>query len=323
MGTAVAGEAYAGPPPKDPAYWRLFGPSASSLFFGTVGLFALVWALSLTGLLGINSGTNLLLYEPWVIDGPWALVASVGWAGLVSVLIGSLLVARVNTRLGVSLSRVLCGASIAIGGYLPWLVTTSPTGRLGLSLFVTPAVLRLVGFDGAAQPRTLPRRIILPRKYQRAALLCVVAGVVGPYSLLHPLSVHGIGGPGGNLTNGESGWSYAVRPGEAVQAEVGLQAGIFPITVTGARLVGLPRSVRVIRLSHGSDPALLHPAPPARFSVRVAARHSLWIGYAVVLRRCLSQPVAITQVELSYRELGLSLTQTVPLAGSNTILSCG
>ncbi|HEX4035818.1 MAG TPA: hypothetical protein VHX66_15340 [Solirubrobacteraceae bacterium] len=322
MGTAVAGEAYAGPPPKDPGYGRLFGPSVFALLFGTVCLFALVSALSLSTLVGVNSGTNLLLYEPWVIDGPWALAASVAWAALVSALIGSILVARVKTRVGVSLSRELCWASVAIGGYLPWLVTTSQTERLAFSLFLTPAVLRFVAFDGAAQPRRLPARIIRPRRYELAALLCVVVGVIGPYSLLHPLSVHGTGQSGGTLTNGESGSSYVVAPGEPVQAEVGLQAGIFPITVTGARLVGLPSDVRVIRVSRGSDPALLHQPQPARFSTHVAARHSLWFGYAVALKRCPIRPVAITRIRLSYRELGLSLTQTVPLAGSNTLLSC-
>jgi hypothetical protein len=103
-----------------------------------------------------------------------------------------------------------------------------------------------------------------------------------------------------------------------VQAEVGLQVGVIPITVTGAHLVGLPNAVRVIRVSRGSSPA----PQSARFSMRVGARHSFWIGYAVTLKRCPIQPVAVTRIKLSYRELGLSLTQTVPLAGSDTLLSC-
>ena len=322
MGTAVVGEAYAGPPAKTPGYWRLFGPSMFALFFGTIGLFAIVLVLSLTAIVGINSGTNLLLYAPWVIDGPWALAASVGWAALVSAMIGSILLGRVRTRIGVSLSRVLSWAAVAIGGYLPWLVTTSPTGRLGLSLLATPAALRFVAFDGAGRPRALPSSFYVPRRYRLAALLVVIAAIVGPYALLHPLSVHGSGESGGNFTDGDAGYAYTVRPGEPVQAELGLQTGAFPITVTGVRLVHLPSAVRVIRVSRGSSPALLHQPQSPRFSIRVAARDSFWIGYAVALRRCPSNPVAVTQLKVSYRELGLSLTQTVPLAGSNTLLSC-
>ena len=78
----------------------------------------------------------------------------------------------------------------------------------------------------------------------------------------------------------------------------------------------------MIRVSRGTSPALLHQPQSPRFSIRVAARDSFWIGYAVALRRCPSNPVAVTQLKVSYRELGLSLTQTVPLAGSNTLLSC-
>jgi len=39
MGTAVVGEAYAGPPSKDPGYGRLLGPSLFALFFGTEAVY--------------------------------------------------------------------------------------------------------------------------------------------------------------------------------------------------------------------------------------------------------------------------------------------
>ena len=320
MSTAAV-DAYAGPSRNGAGYWRLFGASALAQLAGGVCLFAIVAVLSWTSLLGLNSGSNLLIYAPWVIDGPWVLVASIGWAALVSVLIGSFLVARVETRFGVPPSRVLTWASVAMGGYLPWLLTTTPKGRLGLSLFLMPAVLRLVAFGGSGQPRVLPPRFDIPRRSLFTALFCVAAVLVGPYALLHPLAVHGTGG-GGSFTTTDAGYLYQERLGQPLQAEVGLQVGVFPITVTGVRLVGLPRRIRLIRIALESSPLLLPTSATARLPARIAARQSLWIGYAVALTRCPSQPVAITRIKLSYRELGLSLTQTVPLAGSNTLLTC-
>jgi hypothetical protein len=321
MSTAAV-EAYAGPPRNGPGYWRLFGVSALAQLAGGVCLFVGVAVLSWTSLVGLNSGSNLLIYAPWVIDGPWGLVASIGWAALVSVLIGSILVARVEARFGVPSSRVLTWASVAMGGYLPWLLTATPTGRLGLSLFLMPAVLRLVAFDGSGQPRMLPPRFDIPRRFRFTALFCVAAVLVGPYALLHPLAVHGTGESGGSFTTTDSGYLYQAQAGQPVQAEVGLQVGVFPITVTAVRLVGLPRGVRLIRIALGSSPPLLRASLTAQLPGRVAARHSLWIGYAVALTRCPRQPLAITRIKLSYRELGLSLTQTVPLAASNTLLTC-
>ena len=320
MSTAAVG-AYAGPPQKGPGYWRLFGASTFAQLAGGVCLFGIVAVLSWTSLVGVNSGSNLLIYAPWVIDGPWVLVASIGWAAIVSMLIGSILVGRVGTRFGAPPSRALTSASVAMAGYLPWLVTTAPTGRLWLSLLLMPAVLRLVAFDGSGQPRALPPRFAMPRRFRFAAVLCVVAGLVGPYALLHPLSVHGTGESSGNFTS--TGYLYQARPGRPVQAEVGLQVGVLPITVTGVRLVDVPHGIRVIKVALGSSPLLLSPAPTTDLPARVAARHSLWIGYAVALTRCPSQPLAITRIKLSYREVGLSLTQTVPLAGSDTLLTCG
>jgi len=289
---------------------------------GGLCLFAGGALLSWTSLVGLGSGSNVSIYAPWVIDGPWAFVASIGWAALVVALIGSILRGRIKAHDGALLSSGLTLGSVAIGGYTPWLLSATPTGRLGLSLFLMPAVLRLVAFDGSGQPRVVPWRIELPRRLRVGALLCAAAALVGPYALLHPFAIHGSGQSGGTFTNTASGFLYSARPGEAVQAEAGLQLGLFPITVTDVRLVALPREIRVLRVTLGSNPPLLQPTPHARLHARVGARHSLWIGYAVTLTRCPSQTAAITRIRISYRELGLSLTQTVPLAGSNTILSC-
>lgn len=321
MSTAAVG-AYAGSPPKRPGYWRLFGASAFAQLAGGVCLFGVVAVLSWTSVVGVNSGPNLLIYAPWVIDGPWALAASIGWAAFVSMLIGSILASRAMARSGAT-SSVLIWASVAIGGYVPWLVTASSAGRTGLSLFAMPAVLRVVAFDGDGQPRLLRPRFEIPRGIRVAALLGLAGALVAPFTLLHPLSVHGSGGAGGYLSTGDSGYLYRALPGEPAQVEVGLQVGLFPITVTGVRLVDVPRGVRVIRVVLGSDAPLLRSQPTTSAPVHVAARQLLWIGYAAALTRCPGQPVAITRIRLSYRELGLSLSQTVPLAGSNTFITCG
>jgi hypothetical protein len=300
----------------------VFASAASAQIVGGFCLFVITVALSSTSLVGLNGGSNLLLYAPWVIDGTWALIASAGWAALVSTLIGAILWRGMRARLGVPCSLGLTVASVAVGGYAPWLLTSFPTARLGLSLLLTPAVVRLVAFDGSGQPRRLPACLDLPRRVRWAGLLYVALAVVAPYALLHPLAVHGSGESGGTFTSVDAGLLYQVRPGQPVQAEADLQAGVFPITVTGVRLVGLPQGLRVVRIALGSNVPLLRSARHGRFPVRVAARHSLWVGYAVALTHCPAQPVAITRLEISYHELGIPLTQTVPLAGFNTLLTC-
>lgn len=319
MSTAVAVSASAGPPRQRPGYWLLFRTAAVAQFAGGLCLFVLGALLSMTSLVGLNL-SNLSLYAPWVIDGPWAFAASIGWAALVTALIGSIVRERVEARAGAPPSRVLTMASVAIGGYGPWLLATTSGARLALCLLLMPAVLRLIAFDRSGQPRQLPHGIELSRRVLAMGLVCGAAAFVGPYAVLHPLRTYGSGGSAGDYTN--DGVLYHVRPGQTVQAEAGIQVGTFPITVTGVRLIGVPKEIRIVRVALGVSPPLLHPAPPAHLRARVAARHGLWIGYAIALTRCPSRQAAITQIRVSYRELGLSLTQTVSLNGSNTILSC-
>ena len=322
MSTIVATPAAEGTPRQGPGYWRLFRSAAVAQLGAAVCLFGIVILLSLTGLVGLNSGDNLLIYAPWVIGGPWSLAASAGWAALLVALVSSILWSRLEDRLGAPLAHGLTMVSVAIGGYLPWLLTSSSRGRVGLSLFLMPAALRLVAFDASGEPRVMPARLRIRPRLRFAAWLCVPVFLVAPFALLHPLSVTGAGSSGGSFTNSNSGLVYHVRPGDPVQAETGLHVGLLPITVTGLRLVDVPSSVRVIRLTLGSNAAFLSPPSSLQLPARVAARNMLWFGYAIALRRCPSQPVGVTRVRVSYRELGVSLTQTVPLAGYNTLLSC-
>jgi hypothetical protein len=158
-------------------------------------LFVVEVLVSLSALVGVAS-SSFSIYAPWVIDGPWALVASIGWGVLVAALIGAILRERVAARTGVVVSPGLALVSVAIGGYAPWLLSASGNARIALSLLLVPAVLQLVAFDHRGAARRLPRAVELSGRHLLATLGISALVLVLPYSLLHPLSIHGYGGSG-------------------------------------------------------------------------------------------------------------------------------
>jgi hypothetical protein len=112
-------------------------------------LFAIGVVLSLVSLVGLSTD-NLRIYAPWVVDGFWPLLASLGWGLLVVALVA----AFVRGGSAQPPSRVLTMSSVAIGGYVPWLPAVTTSGRAALSAFLLPAVLRVAAYDG---PRSRSR----------------------------------------------------------------------------------------------------------------------------------------------------------------------
>ena len=318
MSSAVVGAGSTVPPGRTPSYGRLFGSAAfAQIVGGILLLYVGGITLSLTRLVGISSGPGLSIYAPWVVDGPWAVGALIGWGALVAIVIGSLLRGRVERRLEVEPSRTLIVASVAIGGYAPWFFTSSVPGRAVLSLFLMPAVVRVLAFDSTARPRRLPGRIELSRRQLSIGVVIAVFALVLPYSLLHPFSVNGFGSSIGG--DGESTAIATISPGQEASLAAGMQSGNLPLTVTSVRLIHGPDLVISDVRSNGSP-----WSTPEISGVRIhlSARGSLWISYDVKLDACPTNPTGVTRIRITYTQLGLPLEQTVSLAGNDTLLTC-
>jgi len=318
MSSAVVGAGPAVPPGRTPSYGRLFGSAAFAQIFGGILLFYLGGiTLSLTRLVGISSGQGLFIYAPWVVDGPWAVAALIGWGALVAIVIGSLLRGRVERRLEVEPSRALIIASVAIGGYAPWLLTSSVPGRTVLSLLLMPAVVRVLVFDPPARPRRLPGRFELSRRQLLIGAVVAVCALVLPYSLLHPFSVNG---SGTSIGGGDGSTATAtVSPGQEAWLGAGLQSGNLPLTVTSVRLIHGPDLAISDVKSNGSP----WPAPEiSGVRIHLKARGQLWITYHVKLDACPTNPSGVTRIRITYTQLGLPLEQTVSLADNDTLLTC-
>jgi hypothetical protein len=322
VSTALAARQPAQPSGR-PGYWRLFGVAAFAQFFGAIALLGIGILLSLTSLVGLNSGAGLVTYAPWVVDGPWAALGDIGWGLLVVALVAVLIRERIQTLLGLKVSRVLTLAAVALAGYLPWVVASTATGRVLISLLVMPAAVSGVVFDATGEPRRL-RPVWELSGIRHAALLGASAlALVTPFALLHPLSVHGNGEDGGGTyEQSAGGFVYTVRPGHLVAASVGLQGGLFPIRITRIEIVPSSSALRVVRITRGSTPPFMRPVRRWALHFAVSARGSFWIGFAVELTRCVSQPVAVGAIRISYTQLGLPLSQTVSLSGNDTLLAC-
>jgi len=317
MSTAIAGAQTVTDGGERPGYWLTFRAVAVGLLGGGILLWAASAVLSLTSLVGISNG-GLSEFAPWVIDGPWSLVAVIAWGLLVSALFGWLVRRRIEARTTVVLSRALTMAAVAVSGYGPWLVAATPTARMAISLFLAPAVVRFATFEHSGRPRLPPARLELTPARLRALLLVSVLGVAGPFSLLHPFAVRG-SESSGNSSQGTVGNVFDTAQGKVVQAAAGIENGLFPVAVTAVRILGDTRAIRILSVQADHLPEL----GSARYPIHLRARGSLWVTYRVALGYCADPLPAITRIRLDYSELGLALSQTVPLGGANTLLSCG
>jgi hypothetical protein len=270
--------------------------------------------------------SGLSIYSPWIVDGAWSAAASVGWALLVVALIGSVVRASVQARTGGTLSRGLTLLAVAIGGYAPLVLTASSGPRIVVAAFVTPVLVQMLVFDDAGQPRRPSAGVELSRRWLAALVVVAAVVLVAPFAVLHPLlsftnletpAFGSSPNPGSTATVG-----YGLRRGEQVQVVTALKPGDASITVTAVRLLGTGDSLRVDRIvatvNTMPEPFARTHQPP----IRLAAWQALWIRATLTLTRCPGRPVTLTAVRVSYREFGLSLSQTVPLDQSTTVLSC-
>ncbi len=221
-------------------------------------------------------------------------------------------------RTGAWPSRTLTQMSVALGGYGPWLLATSPGGHVVLSLLAIPAILRVLAFDRAGQPRRVPRCFELSLGPFTAVLVACAVVLIVPFALQHPFTANGY-----SPQAADGKIVHPTKPGRWLTASAGLTGGRFAVAVTGVRLLGPSGGLRVAPgvLSVGGPTFPFARRAPLPF--HVPAGRSLWVSYRLKIRRCEGRPVGVTRIRLSYRELGLSLTQTVRLADGSMLLTCG
>jgi len=310
-------------PGTPPGSWRLVRATVPGLILGVIALWAIGIALSLTGLVYTAAGGGVSIFAPWVLDGPWSLAADAAWGALVCALLAAPVRERVRTRTGgAPISRVLTVASIAAGGYLPWLLTGASGARGALALLATPALLRAVAFERSGVPRRLPPALELGNRRLASLGAFGVLVLIAPFALLHAIAIDGTS-QSGNARSTSSGFLISVAPGHVVVAQSALRAGLVPITVTAVTPLTNSRIVRIVRVRLELGAPLIPSGSRLALPVRVGARRSLWVGFALTLRRCpFGTQTGITRIRVRYRELGISLTETVPLERSNVFLTC-
>jgi len=308
---------------RRPDYWMVLRRVLLGEVIGSLCLLAIAMVLSWLSLASVDV-SNMSMYSPWLIDGAWSLAASLGWGLLVVALIGSVVRAQVQTRTGGTLSRGLTFAAVAIGGYGPALFNLASGLRLLLSVVVTSALVLALAFERSGRPRALPAAVELSRRRLAVILPVVAVVLVAPFAVLHPLLSFASleTGAFSSSANPEAQPIYSLRPGGHIQIATAMKPGHLGITVTGAQILGAGGVLRVdwVTLSVNSPPELWIPLRP--LPLRVDAGHALWIGARLTLVRCAARAVTVSAVRVSYRELGLILTQAVPFDQDVTIAAC-
>jgi hypothetical protein len=321
VGVASTGERRS----RRPGYGLLLRRVLLAQVCGSACLWLATSAFAWVSLVRVNV-SGLSLYSPWIVDGAWSGAATVGWAVLVVALIGSAVRASVQARSGGTLSRGLTLLAVAIGGYAPLVLTASSGPRIVIAALATPALVLVIAFDSTGQPRRPSVGVDLSRRSLAASVLVAAVVLVAPFAVLHPLlSFTNLETPAlGSNPNADSAATlgYGLHPGEHVQVVTALKSGDASITVTAVRLVGTGNSLRVERIVTTVNATAEPFARTTALPIRVAAWQALWISATVTLTRCRATPVTLSAVRVSYREFGVSLSQTVPLDQSTTVLAC-
>ena len=302
-------------------YWQLFRSTAVVQIIGGVLLFVFGnFALSPAGVVALPINAPLAVYAPWVVDGMWALLASLGWGCAVSVLLGVVISKRAARQSPGAASRTLAAMAVTITGYGPWLLTDNVEIRALASLLLLPGVLRGVAFDRTGRPRRVPRGLELSPLHVATTLAVSIFALALPYSLLHPFAVRTTIRDTPESISGAD-VTVPVEPGRAWNLAVGLQAGDFPLTVTAVRpvYVGSNFSIGDFR---GNGHRLSPVGGVARTRIQLEARGQLWIAYVFTLDGCSDRPAGLAGISVTYRQLGLTFRHSVSLADNQTLFTC-
>jgi hypothetical protein len=307
-----------------PGYWAVLRRVLVGQIAGSFCLFLITVVVSQTSLASVDV-SGMSIYAPWLIDGPWALAACAGWGLLVVALVGSLVRAQVGERTAVTLSRGLTFAAVAIGGYGPTLFDLSTGARLLATVAVTSSLVLLLGFEPSGAARTLRGAVELSRRTLALILVATAVVLVAPFALLHPLRSFASMESGPLNSNASiEGLVYHLHAGGHFKIASAMKPAHMPITVTGVRFLGGGALLRVDRVT------LTRNYPPWPFvtpahrplPLHLEAGQALWVGARLTLTRCTAPTVRVSAVTVSYRELGLSLHQTVGLDQAVTVAAC-
>jgi hypothetical protein len=325
MGVAVAAPVrLGGDGGGRPGYWAVLRRVLVGQIAGSLCLFLITVAVSQTSLASVDV-SGMSIYAPWLIDGPWALAACAGWGLLVVALIGSIVRAQVGERAGVTLSRGLIFAAVAIGGYGPTLFDLGSGARVVATVTLTSLLVLVAGFERSGAPRTLPGAFELSRRTLALILFATAVVAVAPFAVLHPLRSFASmeSGPLSSNPNIE-GLVYHLGEGGHFKLASAMKPAHVPITVTGVNFVGAGGLLRVDRVTvmrnYPAWPWGVRHHPP--LPLHVGAGQALWVGARLTLTRCTTRTVRVSAVAVSYRELGLSLHQTVGLDQAVTVAAC-
>lgn len=313
MGVAVAGAVPAAGPGGRPGYWFLLRGVVLGQIVGTLCLWLTAIALLIVRFrIGSHS-----LFAPWAIDGVWSLGAAIGWGILVSAVIGAAVRDRVCARTGVSLSGVLTLAAVAAGGYGPWLVATTPGGRLVLTALATSALLWGLAFDRSGEARRLPRRIELTRGGLGVLVLGGALTLVAPYALFH-VAPRAVKPPLVVYAGLDTSAGIGAKAAKALQGEAELGAGPSPITVLAVRVTGTGGAKVALRI--GAPP--FSGDSPLSLPTTIAPRQTLWLGFSVTIRPCGRLGAAVIRVRVTYLDRGEPRTQTSPVVHNDVTEIC-
>jgi hypothetical protein len=226
----------------------------------------------------------------------------------------------------VTLSRGLTFLAVALGGYLPAAFALSSGVRLLASVLLTSALVLSLGFKRSGRPRRLPSAFELSRRRLAVLLPLVAVFAVAPFAVLHPLlSFSSLErGAFSSNPNPPAQGPYSLARGGHLQISTAMKPGHVPIVVTAAKFLGTGGDVRADRLTLTVD----EPPFPFRatgnhpLTLHVDAGQALWVSARLTLIKCVRSAVTVSAVRISYRELGFSLSQDVPLDQAPTVTGC-
>jgi hypothetical protein len=173
-----------------------------------------------------------------------------------------------------------------------------------------------LAFDHSGETRRLPRRIELTRNGLGVVVLGSALALVASYALLHvaratkpPLVVY---------AGLDTSYFTGTDPGRPLQGEAELSAGLSAITVTAVRLTGTGGAKLALRT--GTPP--FSSDSPLSLPIRIAPRHTLWLGYSVAIRPCSGLTASVIRVQVNYVEHRETRTQTSPAVHNDVSQIC-